>query len=286
MRSFLNKILNVTLLIASLSFVMAATAYMTRNYILNFNIPLDCHVVFIGNSQFEMAINDSAISGAKNVAKSAKQYLFMRIDLEQLLKQNQQIDTVFLVISPFSIRNIDADRSYEDLSYIESTTYYAPYLSYNDIKELPISLPFIKEMLFGGCLKYLFNPQQVGAYIWNTRDDMKADKNRYKKEKTFRLNKVQNGDHITQHQLKLIANICKNHHIKLIYLSPPNWDARNQYDIPLFCKQVEELQKQNNADFWDYTDYPFADSCYADMTHLNWKGAILFTEIIKKRLGR
>jgi len=286
MKKFLKNISLVLLLLVGLSVLMATVSYMSREKILNFKIPADCHVVFVGNSQFEMAINDSTLTGCKNVAKSAKQYLFMRVDIEQLIVQNPQIDTVFLVISPFSIREADADRSYADQSYIESVTYYAPYMTIEDVKEIPISMPFVKDLLFGGCLKYLANPQVCGGYIWNTRDDMKADKKKHGREETTGPVNVQNGDCITRHQLALIGEICKKNSIKLIYMSTPNWKSQEQYDIPVFREQVAELQKQSGADYWDYADYPLADDCYADMTHLNWRGAIEFTKLLKERLGR
>lgn len=290
MKKFIIKICTLLVVLAGISILMAGIAYTQTGHILNFKIPADDHVVFVGNSQFEMAINDSTLTGCKNVAKSAKQYLFMRIDIENLIEQNPQIDTVFLVISPFSIRTSDADRSYEDQSYIESVTYYAPYLSYSDIQELPISMPFVKDLLFGGCLKYLASPQDCGGYIWNTRDDMNADKKKHERDENYEKagtpTTVQNGNHITRHQLALIGEICKKNNIKLIYLSTPNWDAQKKYDIAGFRQQVAELQKAHNADYWDFVDYPLADSCYADMTHLNWKGAIEFTKVLKERLGR
>lgn len=290
MKKFIKKILLIILFLAGISIVMVSAAYLLRDNILNFKIPADCHVVFVGNSQFEMAINDSTLIGCKNVSKSAKQYLFMRVDIEQLITKNPQIDTIFLVVSPFSIRESDADRSYEDKAYIESITYYAPYLSISDLQMIPISLPFIKDMLFGGCLKYLATPQQVGGYIWNMRDDMNADKKKHereeKAEKTGTPTTVQNGDEITRAELKKIADVCNENHIKLIYLSTPNWKAKETYDIPAFRKQVTQLLEQSGADYWDYVDYPLPDSCYSDMTHLNWKGAILYTKLIKERLGR
>ena len=82
---------------------------------------------------------------------------------------------------------------------------------------------------------------------------------------------VQNGKHITLHQLELISNICSEAGVKLIYFSTPNWDAQNAYDIKRFRKQVAELQQKRGADYWDYVDYLLPDSCYADMTHLNWR---------------
>lgn len=284
MLRFIKKISAIAIIIFVLGILCSLTAYLMRGRILNYKIPAEKHIVFVGNSQFEMGINDSILVGSKNVAKSAKQYLFMRIDIENLLSQNPQIDTVFLVVSPFSLRESDADRSYEDNSYIESVTYYTPYMSIDDLKELPISLPFIKDMYLGGCLKYLANPQECGGYIFNTRDDMKADKIKLKREELSGPVNIQNGNDITLHQLSMIGKICKDANVKLIYLSTPNWDAHNKYDISLFRKQVVQLQKNNNADYWDYVDYPLADSCYADMTHLNWKGAREFTNILKIRL--
>lgn len=286
MNQFRNRLFTFIIVLIGISLVMMSIVYSLKERILNYDIPSENHIVFVGNSQFETGINDSILVGVKNVAKSAKQYLFMRIDIENLLKYNPQIDTVFLVVSPFSIRTSDADRSYENIPYLESVTYYAPYMSAADFMELPISMPFIKDLCFGGCLKYLATPQTCGNYLFNTRDDMKADIDKHKRERNNGIMQIKNGNQITAHQLALIGKICKDANVKLIYLSTPNWDAHNMYDIAVFRKQVAQLQLENNADYWDYVDYPLADSCFADMTHLNWKGAKEFTQILKKRLEK
>lgn len=284
MKSFLKKISVIVLVLVVVSAIMIITAYATKKRILRYNISQNSHIVFVGNSQFETAINDSMLVGASNVAKSAKQYMMMRIDIENLLDENSQIDTVFLVVSPFSLREIDADRSYEDVTYLESITYYAPYMSIADYEELPNAKPFVKDLLFGGCLKYLVNSQLCGGYLFNTRDDMAADKKKHVRAKIDNANAVHNGNKITQHQLELISNICKKAGVKLIYLSTPNWDAKNVYNLKHFRKQVTQLQRSSGADYWDYVDYQLPDTCFSDMTHLNWRGARVFTSFLKKRL--
>lgn len=284
MNTFLKKISVIVLVLIIISAVMVITAYATKKRILRYNISPNSHIVFVGNSQFETAINDSMLVGASNVAKSAKQYMMMRIDIENLLDVNPQIDTVFLVVSPFSLRETDADRSYEDATYLESITYYAPYMSIADYEELPNAKPFVKDLLFGGCLRYIVNSQPCGAYMFNTRDDMAADKKKHARAKNDNVDAVHNGNKITQHQLALISDICKKAGVKLIYISTPNWDAKNVYDLKYFRKQVAQLQRSSGADYWDYVDYQLPDTCFSDMTHLNWRGAKVFTSLLKKRL--
>lgn len=286
MKMFLKRVAAMAALLTLMALVFVSITYILRGRILNYKIPTDKHIVFMGNSQLEMGIDDSKINGAINLAKSAKQYLFMRVDLKNLINENSQIDTVFLVVSPFSIRAEDADRSYEDVSYISSVTYYAPYLTIGDLQELPVSSPFVKDLLFGGCLKYLASPQQCGAYIYNTRNDMVQDKKKHDEGKVLEREKIKNGNAITQLELERISRLCQSNNVKLILISTPNYEAAKNYNLSLFRSQVRNLQKKINIDYWEYVDYPMEDSCYSDMTHLNYKGAAIFTNIIKSRLKR
>lgn len=284
MKKFLKRVAAMSALLTIQGLVSLCLTYMFRGRILNYKIPSDKHIVFMGNSQLETSVDDSDWKGVINLAQSAKQYKMMRIDLENLISQNPQIDTVFLVVSPFSIRESDADRSYEDLTYMESISYYAPYLSMNDLEELPVIAPFVKDFVFFGCFKYLPKHQKCGAYLYNTRDDMKQDQKKHKEGRKLERENIQNGDEITKLELARIADLCESHNIKLIYISTPNYDAANKYDLPHFRAQVQELQKKLHADFWDYVDYPLPDSCFSDMTHLNYKGAAVYTDILKQRL--
>ena len=284
MKKFLKKVAAMAALLVSLGFISSVATILLRGRILDYRILSDKHIVFMGNSQLETSVDDSDWEGVINLAQSAKQYKMMRIDLENLISQNPQIDTVFLVVSPFSIRESDADRSYEDVTYMESITYYAPYLSMDDLKEMPVITPFIKDMVFFGCFKYLPKYQKCGAYLHNTRDDMKQDQKKHKEGRKLEREKIQNGDEITKQELTRIADLCESHNIKLIYISTPNYDAANKYDLPQFRAQVQELQKKSHADFWDYVDYPMPDSCFSDMTHLNYKGAAVYSDILKQRL--
>ena len=284
MKRFVKRVAAIAAILAGVGLLCSASAYLLKDRILNYEIPADKHIVFMGNSQLETSVDDSDWLGVINLAKSAKQYKMMRIDLENLIAMNTQIDTVFLVVSPFSIRESDADRSYEDVTYMESITYYAPYLTYEDLKEMPVVMPFIKDLLFGGCLKYLPKHLSCGAYLHNTRDDLEQDLKKQNEGRLLDREKIQNGNHITTLELARIAELCDSHDIKLIFISTPNYSAASKYNLEHFKSQVHELQKKSHADFWDYVDLNLPDTLFSDMTHLNYKGAAVFTDILKQRL--
>lgn len=286
MKKFLKRVAAMAALMIGLGLFSSVGTFLMRERILDYRVPSDKHIVFMGNSQLETSVDDGDWEGVINLAQSAKQYKMMRIDLENLIFQNPQIDTVFLVVSPFSIRESDADRSYEDVTYMESITYYAPYLSRNDLEEMPVIAPFVKDMVFFGCFKYLPKHQKCGAYLHNTRDDMKQDQKKHKEGRKLEREKIQNGDEITKSELTRIAELCESNNIKLIYISTPNYDAANKYDLAHFRAQVQELQKKSNADFWDYVDLDLPDTLFSDMTHLNYKGAAVYTDTLKQRLRK
>lgn len=285
MKKFLKKVLVLFAVFVSISVVLSGITYYKKSDILNYEIPKDKHIVIMGNSQTEMAINDSGLDGVINLSKSAKQYLYQKIDIENLIKTNPQIDTIFLNISPFTIRKNDADENYRDQALAKVYTYYTPYLTLSDWAALPLRAKYFKSLICGECLRYLPQTQKPGAYVYNTRNDMEAD--RAKEERIARSNKKSTaGNKITQRALDDISALCTMNNVRLIYISPPLYHASTRYNLKDFRQEVNRLQTKHNADYWDYVDHELPDSCFSDMSHLNGPGATAFTTVFKERLGR
>ena len=85
MKKFLKRVAAMAALLTIQGLVSLCLTYMFRGRILNYKIPSDKHIVFMGNSQLETSVDDSDWKGVINLAQSAKQYKMMRIDLENLI---------------------------------------------------------------------------------------------------------------------------------------------------------------------------------------------------------
>ncbi len=91
-------------------------------------------------------------------------------------------------------------------------------------------------------------------------------------------------------ELKLIAEICEQHNIRLITVIPPV--TRHQYEMiqpqitEIIINNIAEIQKNNRFEFYDFSNLPeFSDNAlFCDHTHLNASGAKLFGKIINNKI--
>lgn len=284
MKKFLYKLFLFIGLITIISSCVCCILYINRYRIIDYRLHKDARIVFIGNSMVECSVIDDSLYNCQNVAKSAKQYLFALIDLREILLMNPQVDTVILGCSPFTLMETQADDEYQNDAYIESVNYYAPFLNAHEYAILPKITPFIKFNFGMYGLRYLFFSQKPGAYLFNTRHNLQNAINSYKKKEVIEPF-LYNND-ITIYSLRSIKEICRKHGVKLLFLSPPIWNAKDFYDLEYYHNLMHKYLTDNDELILDYTELQLPDSCYADLIHLNHYGAEQFTQFLKKRLGR
>lgn len=231
----------------------------------------------------EQGVDDSQMTGVSNIAKSAKQYIQVRIELERIFVQNPQIDTVLLVVSPFTVMPTNGDKSYYDDSFLDYMSFYSPFFKIEDFFDLPKSAILFQNLVDGKCLQYLFKRVRPGCFFKSNRDKLKEGVAFEDKQKNGEL-KIW-GNTTTLNYLQQVIDLCEQNKVKLIFFAPPMWHFEERYDAVGFRSVVNRIIAGTNVDFWDFSCVDFADSLYGDNTHLNYKGAIEFTKIINKKLG-
>lgn len=292
-------ILRISLFI--IAFIAFASAlYIVSDICINFRkqhflaLKKNITIIFSGDSNIECAINDSLIPHSINIAQSGEAYLYTYVKLKALLEYNKQIKTIFV---GFSFHTLD--KSYDDLwlfdneFVIEKNKSYNYLLGLNEKKIIFMNNP--KSYLQGitECIKENFvvigksyfsgTINNFGGYRYLVRD--KLQKNialiDSLKKNDFHFDEGKNQIKY----VKLISDLCRQNNVKLILLNVPKHKVYTKsfnYNIKDYGMTVQSVLMQDSL--LDLSAMPLNDSCYGDVTHLNYKGAIVFSRYLNARI--
>ena len=291
MKHFLINILNFTILFTIVIVLLLwSTFYICSS--VSFKLPNEKNIIIVGDSRTECAIDDEIFSRAINISSSGTAYLYSYVKLRKFLAENSHVNKVLLSFSSVSI-NKSLDKWTIGDEYIREKlpTYYFFFYK-EEISELfwvnkkavlSAILSFPKNSLT--CiLKYISNKNltykdlRIGGYLKLDRDRLEMDIELRKNEQP-----VHNEDsgvlgYQFDYLLKIIE-LCKTYNVELILINTPI------YNSEIYGKK-NELVNYNNGYFAEvkylyFADYPLPDNGYADITHLNYKGAEIFTQYLE-----
>jgi hypothetical protein len=161
----------------------------------------------------------------------------------------------------------------EFLIYLNNETFI------KSILQIPIiNVRAILRFLRVGSISY--TDLYIGKYDRSDRNKLQEDINRRNK-----LSKVQQSEILSEHQrnyLWKIVKLCKTKQVKLILINAPIYDAQ-KYGSPDKLNNFYDTYLKG-IKYWDYSGYPLPDSCYGDVEHLNYKGAIIFSSYLRDNL--
>jgi hypothetical protein len=297
MKSFLRNlalyIVLVGSVVVSLSLLSDFAVKQREFHILK--ISKDINTVFAGDSNIECAINDSLIANSINIAQSGEAYMYTYVKLKSLLDYNDQIRSVFIGFSPLNLVKYTEERwLFNDEFIIEKITSYN-YLMHVPDKTLifrhkPVSYArgFMKSIFtnFKVFIKSFssreFNSKIInfGGYEYVTRDKLQEDI----KMNTF--NKETFGEGLIQIQyLEKISLLCQQKSINLILLNTPKHTYLNTNINNRIIQNWHSVRNSLTRDsLLDLSALSYPDSCFGDLTHLNYKGARLFSKYMNEKL--
>lgn len=281
MKLYLRKLALISLLLVVL---LAVLAFASRAVVVrgcSWKLPERVHVLFLGASHVEYAVDDSMMTSAVNWARGSERYAYTYIKLSHLLEDNPRIDTVFLELAPTDLW-ADADDKYHKEN--EQSFYVANYWPFFSLAEWRI---FAGEPLQAG--------RVVVANLLQADNVLRHDK-WWKKmgghEKTFEemdaaaakwepAESLGHGNAVNYGYLRKIVRLCEKRGVKLYFLETPTSHIERIYDIAYF----RDAYRKNFSDveFVDYSDWPMADDERKDPHHLNHRGAVRFTREIMER---
>lgn len=296
MRIFIFRFLAFSLIFISFVSILYVFSdlYLKNRMKYFLGISNNITIVFAGDSNVECDINDHEIPNSINIAQSGEAYMYSYFKLKSMLKFNKQIKVVYLSFSFHTLdKETDQIRLFDDEVLIEKNKFYNYLLetperellftknpkSYllgirdftvENLKTIGKSYSSGKMINFGG-YKYLDrNKLQENIKINNSRPNVPFH--------------FQRGEYQIDY-LNRISALCHQNNIKLILINTPKHKSYTESIKPhiKFYKQIFKnvLEKDSLLDF---SQMSFSDSCFADVSHLNYKGASIFSKFLKTKI--
>ena len=275
MKSFITK----TILLGVLIFISAPVIILTASYFsssVDWRLPQQKHVLFMGASHIVHAIDDSITDSAINLAKESERYMFTYIKLQHLIEHNTQIDTIFLECAPTDLFEHTDHKYFKDN---EMVSFFATYYPLFNTEQW-----LIYKGKFATAFTLLYR-KTVVDYIRGINYTYFSSKFPPRTQ-TLDRNKVHYdpvkgiyGYEINYKYLRKIIDLCNENGVKLYFLYCPVYKPEYYYDQNYYYNAYKTYF--SDVELLDYSHYSMDDDERYDAHHLNDKGAIKFTKMLK-----
>jgi hypothetical protein len=259
----------------------------------SFKLPPDKHIIVIGDSHTECAIDDGIFLNSVNISQSASAYLYSYCKLKKFLSENAHIDTVLLSFH-YAVLTDSVDRWIFEPKYMVSRIpCHLTLLGKEDIvifANIDRIVLFIKSVFnpsFGFFLKFIIKTGDTSYEDLNIGSYLKLDRNRLEKDVALREESMEEEKaNISLYQseyLLKIVDLCKFKNVELILINTPVYK-------PEIYGNVNKLNDfydtyLSGIKYLDYSAFPLPDSCYGDIGHLNHKGAKIFSTYLQENFN-
>jgi hypothetical protein len=278
MKSFIIKTCVFGILVLMFGFIIVFTASHYSKKV-DWKLPTEKHILFMGASHIQRAVNDSTMSSAINLARSSERYMFTYLKLQRILDYNQQVDTVFLMCAPTDLFENADDKYFKN----EMVSFFANFYPLFHLKQWKI---YGKKPLTAFGL--LFRPTVV-QYIkgvdykffidgFNPTTDVMNTDSVYYQPITGKY-----GNKINYEYLRKIISLCDEKGIKLFFIYCPVYKPECYYDQDYYYNAYNT--NFSDIELFDYSHFPMPEDGFVDAHHLNYYGATLFTKELKRRFG-
>lgn len=297
MKRFIKRIFVFSLL----TFIMLIGIIVSSNILINkdsnFSIDKNYAYIVLGHSHPEEAFNDSVIQKTKNFARGGEHYFYTYLKAKKIIESNPNVKVVFLELTNNQI-STDMTKWIEDTQKnLVNIPNFAPVMTFEDhsflIKQNPWSYFKSQEMVIKNNLNFLLyrkknilDQRDWGSFYANPRQKVDSIIKSNEKQKKLNSTKIV-VDTTNLPFVDKIASICKNKGIKLFLIRSP------QHPKYVYCENEEQLQKilktrYSQLFYLDFENFYLINDDYADLEHLNYKGAkkfsLFFDGLLKKGL--
>jgi hypothetical protein len=266
-----------------------AIIYLTNSYIAdkaNFKLAeVKKHIVF-GHSHSECALNDSLIVDLKNLSTSGESYLYTFQKLKELLKQNNQIETIFIEFSNNQITSSFDRWIWEDKHLSQNYPIYAPFMkaeehlllgknNYNGfLNALSVSLKSNIESILRSRFDY---SKKIGGYLHLKRNKMDSLIIDYENKPIVYNGSYNKLSKVNLGYLRKLINKCKENNIKVFLIRSPQHKYLSVLkNEKLFQKVKDSLF--SDVELLDFNNFKLENHEYGDFGHLNHMGASKFSK--------
>lgn len=279
MKKFIVKILAFCAAILAFAICIVLVAKISSNRI-DWKLPQGKHILFMGASHFVYAINDSLTPSAINLAKGSERYMFTYIKLQHIIEHNKQVDTIFLMLGSTDLFEHADDKYFKDNEMAFFYTHYYPLFNIDQWKMYKEKLSSAFGLIFGKTIYHYLKGLDYKYFIAGFEPNDKV----MNKDSVY-YNPVggQYGNEINYEYLRKIITLCNEKSIKLFFIYCPVYKPENFYNQEYYYNAYKT--HFSDVKLFDYSHFPIPDDGFYDAHHVNYKGAMIFTQELKRRFG-
>lgn len=255
---------------------------------ISYKLPVDVHIIVMGPSTTGCAVNESLIPGVKNLSRDGSAYLSYKL-IPNILNENNQIDTVFINWGRYwAVNSGRINVNEKDIAYQKSIFPFI-LLNKDEINWGSNIITWLKLFTSPDLMKILFRSNTLDGwgfgYIKLERNFLHSsdklwgiqwynDKKIKKSIESLKDNAQTTKEIVTNS----IIECKKRNVVPIIFFTP-------LYQFERWCnkKIIADILLEENPEILiaDYEDFEFPDdSYYADVHHLNYRGANYFSNYI------
>ena len=232
----------------------------------------------MGASQIVYGVNDSLTPAGINVARESERYMFTYIKLQHLLEHNSQIDTVFMECAPNDLFEHADDKYFLDN---EMTGFFAKYyplfnseqwVMYKEKAATAFGLLYRKTII--DYIKGIDYTYFSSKFPPRTKTLDRSTVKYKPLEGTY-------GNEINYHYLRKIIELCNKENVKLYLVNCPFYKPELFFNMEYYHNAYNS--NFSDVELLDYSDFQVEDDERNDAHHLNDKGAIKFTKMLKEK---
>jgi hypothetical protein len=279
--------------LACLALLFAFLVFSSKHRLSKAGFDSDVNTLIIGDSHTYWTIDDSRLTGIKNVSLNAEGYRYTYLKLKYILDHNRNIKNVYVGFGYHNLSRYYDEYIYGDifrvwayryLSILEPTDYWKIIKNNKRIlidfyrRTVTQSLYVIKDNyceLFKGEFPY---------------DDPEAVYNRDSMLKRINRQYYDNGDIIEKSDynyqyLQAIVDLCHSRHIGIVMLNTPIHPEYYESIPGEFIDLYWDFINTNSLDYYDFADCRLENENFLpDGDHLNASGADIATSCFRKYL--
>jgi hypothetical protein len=257
----------------------------------------DISIVFSGDSYVECAVDDNIVGHSINIAESGEAYLYSYVKLKSLIDNNKNIKVVFLGFSYGDVlMEKEIDWLFSDQFVIEKVQHYNYLLSSSEKALLFNRNPqaylkgVVKSVYYNlvAVLKSYYSSRSgrklinFGGYKYLVRDKLQVDPG----IELYKSVPVEKSA-VQEKYLGLISDLCRDKSVRLVLFETPKYKTYNM-NVDDNVRQIW-LNVRNSFpgdSLLNLSEFTLPDSCYGDLTHVNYRGARIFSRYLNNLIDQ
>jgi hypothetical protein len=251
------------------------------------------HILVLGHSHPQCAVNDTLIPQTISMAQSSDSYFYVYYKYKKLVEANPQINTIILgYTNNVFFENMDDwiyKETYMGYKFPKYSQVIGPADKFFLFRKNPAT--FLKSSLDAMKVKNklaFFNRNKVynsltwGGYQYSAKSEVARILSEKVIDSAALLQTKAAYYNIVY--LKKIIEHAQARHIKVILLRTPLHQAYKrayENDLVSFVNACH-----GKVEFWDYSQFALPDADFIDLSHLNYKGADKFSRLLRNDLQK